>query len=85
MARDKRKCVGMINGVPLFQDDINFTRKKIRDYREEVKRYARMARKARPEQRGGYMARVNRAERDIQRMKDSLAILRARVGKWDLD
>ena len=78
----KRNPIGTINGVYLFQLDIDSSKRLIAEYRANEKRYSKLAKTAKPNQRGAYAKMAMQAKCDAERWERALREQKARVGKF---
>lgn len=75
--------IGIINGVYLYQRDLDWSRKLIAEYEAKATGYEARAAIAGNRQKGAYLSHAKQARANANRMKANLASQQASVGNWD--
>ena len=80
------EAIAVINGVGLTEEDHEWAKGELSDYREKVAKYALKLQDAKGSQIGAYTAHKRRAQRNVQRFACQLAMekraIKAFPKKW---
>lgn len=77
-----KKPIGMINGVILYEEDLEWTRKLIKEYEEMAEYYEYEAGQREGKSKSGYLGNAARCRKNAERMRQNLAAQEDCRGKW---